>query len=75
MVVGLLTGSCAASAILATSRRYIGLAPDDRFDSFLLHRVVESDRAVHVSMIGHGTRVHPQFLGSFCQRVYLDRTV
>ncbi len=36
-----------------------------------LHRVVESDRAKHVAMIGHGTGCHTEFFDPFRERFNL----
>ncbi len=49
-----------AGSIFAATDREISFASDNRLDPFRLHRVVERDGAVHVAVIGHGTRVHAQ---------------
>src|SRR5258706_3486389 len=74
-MVNLFAGTWTSAAIFPISRGEISFASDNRFDPFLLHRVIESDRAVHVAMISHGARVHTQFQSSLCQRVYLNRAV
>ena len=74
-MINLFAGTWTAAAIFATSGSEISFASDNRLDPFLLHRVIESDRAVHVAMISHGARVHTQFQSSLCQRVYLNRAV
>ena len=75
MEVGLLATHRSSRTISAVGRGDVSLASDNRFDTALFHRVVERDGAVHVAVIGHGTRLHPEFLGAFGQWFYLDGAV
>jgi hypothetical protein len=75
MEVRFLATDVTRRAIEPICRRDISLAPDDRLDAARLHRVVERDSAVHVAMIGHGARLHPEFFGAFGERFYLDCAV
>src|SRR5690349_2384448 len=67
MKVCLLTW-CAGGLFFAAATRDVGLAAYNWFHTTTLHRVVERDRAVHVAVIGHGTRGHLQFFNTFGER-------
>ena len=66
---------CARGFFLAIAARDVGLATDDRLHVVVLHRVVERDRAEHVAVIGHGTRLHSHFRNSIGERFYLNGAV
>ena len=61
--------------IFSAAFRDVGFTTDDRLDPARFHRVVESDRAKHVAVIGHRARCHPEFFGAFSERLNLDGAV
>ncbi len=69
------TRSSTPGAILAAARGDVGLATNNRFNPMRVHRVVKRDRAIHIAVIGHGARFHPQFLGALGERIDLNGSV
>ena len=51
MVVGVAFGSATVDLVLAD----VEFAPEDRFDSLLLHSVEEVNRAIDVAVVSHGS--------------------
>ncbi len=50
----------AARLVVATPRRDVDLAAEDRLDALGAAGVVEGDGPEHVAVIGHGHRLHPE---------------
>src|ERR1044072_6404859 len=72
--VCLLTG-CTRGFLFAIAACDVSLTDDNWFHTTTLHRVVERDCAVHVAVIGHGTRGHLQFFNTFRERFDLNGAV
>ncbi len=74
VVVGLLAFA-RLGLVRAVAGREVDLAADERLDVVRLHLLVEGDRAVHVAVVGHRARLHPQLADALGERLDLDGAV
>src|SRR5437763_2951612 len=75
MMIPFLAWRAGTRAILAVAECKISLASDNRLDAARFHRIVKSDRAIHVAMIGHGAGIHAQRFQALRQRFDLNSAV
>jgi len=70
-----LLSRCGGRPIFSAALGNVGFATDDWLDTARFHRVVKSDRAKHVAVVGHRTRRHPEFFDAFGERLDLNSAV
>src|SRR4029078_1180402 len=61
--------------VFTTSASYVSLTTYNRLNAAILHGVVERNRAKHVAVSGHCTRLHAKFFNSVCKWLDLNRAV